>query len=189
MSDIGAQMLSELRRIRELLEDRSPLGFGKKPQPTYVFIKHTPQSLWYSRDKQQGENIPIIDRDLVGYLRNVWRFDRLDQSTHETVPKLMLHVHADREYIIQSGLSTNFSKSLLVGLLELPLEALQEPLTLLVEDNAGGKGRPTVFARLEWQGSRVKPTFDKNASTEALLTLIQAKFGLTSPFEAGEHGD
>lgn len=33
-------MLKELRRIREALEGAQPLGFGKKAQPTYVFVRH-----------------------------------------------------------------------------------------------------------------------------------------------------
>lgn len=36
MSDIGQQMLVELRRIREALEGNQPLGFGKKAQPIHL---------------------------------------------------------------------------------------------------------------------------------------------------------
>ena len=71
-------------------------------------------------------------------------------------------------------------------LLELPPEALQEPLTLLVEDNAGGKGRPTVFARLEWRGQRMTPAFNRSVVVEELLAQVQAKFDLGSPFGAAE---
>ena len=184
MNDVGERMLQELRRIREALEGAQPLGFGKKAQPVYVFVKHSPECLWYTRDKHEGQNIPVLERDLTGYLRGVWRFDRADQGTGESVPKLMLLVHADRDYVIQSGLETNFSKSFLAGLLELPTEALQEPLTLLVEDNTGGKGRPTVFARLEWRGQRMTPTFNRTVVVEDLLVQVQATFGLGSPFGA-----
>ena len=186
MSDVGERMLQELRRIREALEGAQPLGFGKKAQPVYVFVKHSPECLWYTRDKVEGQNVPITERDLTGYLRGVWRFDRADQGTGESVPKLMLLVHADHDYVIQSGLETNFSKSFLAGLLELPTEALMEPLTLIVEDNAGGKGRPTVFARLEWRGQRKTPTFDRSVVVEELLAQAQQKFGLGSPFSAAE---
>ncbi len=40
MSDVGKAMLAELRRIREALEGAQPLGFGKKAQPTYIFVRH-----------------------------------------------------------------------------------------------------------------------------------------------------
>lgn len=183
MSDIGQQMLLELRRIRELLEQGRPLGFGKKPAPVFVFIRHSSESLWYIRDKQAGENTPIPERDLTGYLRNLWRYDRIDQSTQESVPKLMLEIQADRHYIIQSGLETNFSKSLLAGLLELEPKDLENPLTLVVEDNAGGRGRPTVFARLEVRGVRIKPTFDRTVMLEELLGLVTERYGFSSPYE------
>lgn len=186
MSDVGERTLQELRRIREALEGQPPLGFGKRAQPVYVFVKHSPECLWYRRDKHEGQNVPIPERDLTGYLKGVWRFDRQDQSTQVSVPKLMLAVHADRHYVVQSGLETNFSKSFLAGLLELPPEALQEPLTLLVEDNIGGKGRPTVFARLEWRGQRMTPSFDRTAVVDELLGQVQVKFGLGSPFGGAE---
>lgn len=68
------------------------------------------QCLWYTRDKHEGQNVPIQERDLTGYMRGVWRFDREDQGTGAQLPKLMLLVHADRDYVIQSGLETNFHK-------------------------------------------------------------------------------
>jgi hypothetical protein len=188
MSDVGQQMLLELRRIRELLEAGRPLGFGKKQEPVFVFIRHSPESLWYTRDKRIGENIAIPEPDLTGYLKNVWRYDRTDQGTGEVVAKLMLEISADRHYIIQSGFDTNFSKSFLAGLLELPPEALDEPLTLVVEDNTRGRGRPTVFARLEHAGVRVKPAFDRTVNPEALLEQVQVRFGFSSPFERQDEG-
>lgn len=182
MSDIGKEMLQELRRIRELLEAGRPLGFGKKQEPLFVFIRHSQESLWYSRDKRVGENVPIPEHDLTGYLKNVWRFDRSDQNTGEVVAKLMLEISADREYIIQSGFETNFSKSLLAGLLELDPEDLKDPVTLVVEDNTGGRGRPTVFARLELGGVRVKPTFDRTTVTQELLESVQRRFDFILPY-------
>ena len=188
MSDVGKAMLLELRRIRELLEQGQPLGFGKKQEPTFVFIRHSPESLWYSRDKQEGENNLIFERDLTGYIRNVWRFDRVDQNTGENVPKLMLEVQADKAYIIQSGLETNFSKSLLAALLELDPDKFKKPVALIVEDNTGGRGRPTVFARLEVSGVRVKPALSKTLVADKLLEEVQERFGFSSPYtESREH--
>lgn len=169
MSDVGSQMVLELRRIRELLEQGRPLGFGKRQEPTFIFIRHSPESLWYSRDRREAENVPIPERDLTGYLKNVWRYDRTDQNSGERVPKLMLEIHADKRYVIQTGLETNFSKSLLAGMLELNPEALLKPLTLVVEDNAGGTGRPTVFARIEVEGVRIMPSFDKRVNPDVGL--------------------
>ncbi len=186
MSEVGERMIRELQAIRRVLETSQPLGFGKKAQPVYVFVKHSPESLWYSRDKAAQENVPISERDLTGYLVNVWRFERRDDATGEVVPKLMVQVHADREYIIQSGLETNFSRSLLAGLLELEVDDLKNPITLVVEDNAGGRGRPTVFARLELQGQRLKPAFDRTVVVQELLEGAQVRFGFSSPYTSDD---
>lgn len=84
MSSVGEAMLAELRRIRESLEGAHNLGFGKRAQPTYVFVRHHEVNgetyLWYSRDKTEGLNVPIRERDLTGYLKSVC------VSTGETSP-------------------------------------------------------------------------------------------------------
>lgn len=189
MSDVGERMIRELQAIRKALEGSQPLGFGKKAQPAYVFVKHSSESLWYSRDKAVGENVPIVERDLTGYLVNVWRFDRPDEATGETVPKLNLQVKADQDYVIQSGFSTNFARTFLAGVLELESEALKEPLTLVVEDNAGSKARPTVFCRVESRGVRMTPTLNRETKAEALYDEVITKFGFGDPYTGREDGD
>ncbi len=192
MSDVAVQLLAELRRIRECLEDSQPLGFGKKTQPVYVFVKLVQEGpltyVWYSRDKSEGQNVPILERDLTGYLVNVWRYERSDSATGERVPKLNVQVRADRDYLIQTGMQTNFSRSFLAGLLELEPGALKEPLTLVVEDNLGThqRGRPTVFCRVESRGVRMTPIFDRSTSHEKLYQQVIAKFGFIDPYLSGE---
>ncbi len=188
MNDVGERMIRELQAIRKALEGSQPLGFGKKVQPVYIFVKHSSESLWYSRDKAVGENVPIAERDLTGYLINVWRFDRQDEATGETVPKINLQVKADQEYVIQSGFSTNFARTFLAGLLGLELEALKEPLTLVVEDNAGSRARPTVFCRVESRGIRMTPTLSRETKAEALYDEVVHKFGFGDPYAVGESG-
>jgi len=189
VSEIGERMLAELRRIREALEGSQPLGFGKKAQPTYIFVRHHQVGgetfLWDSRDKVEGQNVPIRERDLTGYLVNLWRFDREDEATGERVPKLNVQIRADRDYVIQTGFHTNFSRSLLTGLLELEPEALKEPLTLVVEDNVGSRARATVFCRVESRGARMTPTLSCEVKPEVLYDEVVARFGYKDPY-AGE---
>ncbi len=186
MSDVGERMIRELQAIRKALEGAQPLGFGKKVQPVYVFVKHSSESLWYSRDKAVGENVPIAERDLTGYLLNVWRFGRTDEATGAAVPKLSIQVKADREYVIQSGFSTNFARTFLAGLLGLESDALKEPLTLVVEDNAGSRARPTVFCRIESRGQRMTPVLSRETKAEGLYDEVIQKFGFDDPYAVGE---
>lgn len=186
MTEVGERMLAELRRIREALEDAQPLGFGKKAQPTYVFVRHhqigSETYLWYSRDKAEGQNVPIRERDLTGYLVGVWRFDRGDDATGEAVPKLNVQIRADKDYVIQTGFATNFARTFLAGLLGLEPEALREPLTLVLEDNAGSKTRPTVFCRVESRGTRMIPKLNRDTQVEALYKNVRERFGFEDPY-------
>ncbi len=190
MSDVGERMLLELRRIREALEGSQPLGFGKKVGPTYVFIRHHDVGgetcFWYSRDKQEGQNVPLRERDLTGYLVSVWRFDRGDDATGEAVPKLNVHIRADKDYVVQTGFSTNFAKTLLTGLLQLEPGALEEPLTLVAEDNAGSRARPTVFCRVESKGVRMTPSLSREVKSETLYEEVIARFGFGDPYATRE---
>jgi hypothetical protein len=190
MSDIGQLMLAELRRIREALEGVQPLGFGKKVGPTYVFVRHhsvgTETYLWYTRDKNEGQNVPIRERDLTGYLVGVWRFDRGDDTTGEAVPKLNIQIRADRDYVVQTGFTTNFARTFLAGLLGLEPEALKEPVTLIVEDNVGSKARATVFCRVESRGIRLTPTLSRETKPEVLYDEVIERFGFSDPYAASE---
>lgn len=179
-------MLAELRRIREALENSPTLGFGKRREPVYVFVKFDGVSVWYARDKHEGVNRPIAERDLTGYLVNVWRFDRVDATTQERVPRLNLHVRADRDYVVQTGFTTNFAKTFLAGLLELEPAALKEPVTLAVETNEGSRHRPTLFCRVEWRGERMTPVVGKGRGPEELYDEAVARFGFANPYAGDE---
>ena len=98
----------------------------------------------------------------------------------------MLEIRAVKHYLIQSGTDPNFSKRLLGGLPELSLENFAEPATLLLEDNAGGQGRPAEFARLEVGGVRLKHMFDRTLDADALLKTAQIHFDFTSPVDVKE---
>lgn len=190
MSDVGERMLAELRRIREALSGAQPLGFVKKAQPTYIFVRHHSVGgetyLWYSRDKREGQNVSIRERDLTGYLVGLWRFDRGDDTTGEAVPKLNIQIRADKDYVVQTGFTTNFARTFLAGLLGLEPGALKEPLTLIVEDNAGSKARATVFCRVESRGVRMTPTLGRETQVETLYAAVMGRFGFRDPYAAGE---
>lgn len=187
MSDVGEKMLAELRRIHEALEGSQPFGFGKRQEPVYIFVKWDGVTVWYRRDKHEGVNRPIEERDLTGFLVNVWRFDRVDTTTQEKVPRLNVQVRADKDYIVQTGFYTNFSKTLLAGLLELEPLALKEPVTLAVETNEGSKHRPTLFCRVEWRGERMTPSLGRGSEPKELYAEVVSRFGFTDPYAEEEH--
>ncbi len=187
MGEVGEKMLAE---IREALEGSQPLGFGKKAQPTYVFVRHYKISdetyLWYSRDKTEGQNVPIRERDLTGYLAGVWRFDRGDDTTGEAVPKLNVQIRADKDYVIQTGFTTNFARTLLAGLLGLEQGRghLKSPSRWSSRTTRAQKhGRP---CSAESRGTRMTPTLSRETKPEALSDEIVKRFYFKDPYASEE---
>lgn len=118
----------------------------------------------------------------------MWRFDRGDDATGEAVPKLNVQIRADRDYVIQTGFTTNFARTFLAGLLGLEPEALKEPVTLVVEDNAGSRARATVFCRVESRGVRVTPPLSRETKPEALYDEVIERFGFRDPYAGPDDG-
>jgi hypothetical protein len=193
MSDIGHAMLHELRRIRELLEQNQPLGFGKKRELHHLFVRHQhidgQEIVWYLRSRLEAKNIPVFERDLTGYLTNVQRYDRSDDRTGQVVPRLHLHLHADQDYVIHTGLHTNFAKSFLAATIMLEPEDLHSPVTLVAETNTGSPHRPTVFCRLELHGRRLQPDLTTSVDTTSLLEAVRNRFAFTASGEGAAHDD
>ena len=193
MSEVGERMVAELVRIREALERGQTLGFGKKEEPTYLFVHHPKSAedvdhLWYWRDKNQRVNHPIRESDLTGFLRSVYRRDRSD-SSGDAVPLLNVSIDADKPYVLQTGFFTNFSISLLAALNELEPHDLTEPVTLVAEMSPGRRSRPTVFCRVERRGQRLLPVWSKKNDVQRLYDAVVEKFGFTNPLGAAEGED
>ncbi len=102
------------------------------------------------------------------------------------MPKLNVQIRADKDYVVQTGFSTNFAKTLLTGLLQLEPGALEEPLTLVAEDNAGSRARPTVFCRVESRGVRMTPNLSREVKSETLYEEVIARFGFSDPYATRE---
>jgi hypothetical protein len=185
MSEIGERMVSELKRIREVLELTQPLGFGKRREAQWlnVWLQHVDnvEYVWYLKEKTGGRDYRE-QRDLTGYLMNLWRYDATDKNTGKKRPKLVAHLHADKDYYLRTGFYTNFSQTLMAGLLELPDVPLsQEPLTLVAESFAGTKAEPTVFCRVEYKGLRMQSA--EKLEHKILFEKLQARFGFKNPLE------
>ena len=88
--------------------------------------------------------------------------------------------------MVQTGFSTNFAKTLLTGLLQLEPGALNEPLTLVAEDNAGSRARPTVFCWVESRGVRMTPVLSRDVNPETLYGEVLKRFGFSDPYTTSE---
>jgi hypothetical protein len=192
MSDIGERMIGELRRIRESLERSEVLGFGKKQEARWlnVFLQTVDgvEYVWYFKDRHSPKREYVPERDVTGYLMNLWRFDSVDPQTKKKRPKLVAHIHAGRDYYLRTGFYTNFSQTLMGGLLELPdLNLSQEPLTFVAESFVGTLAEPTIFCRVEYKGLRMQP--GEKLEHKLLFQRLQERFGFKNPLDKLDDGE
>jgi hypothetical protein len=189
MSDVGERMIAELKGLREDLREfraalgqAQPLGFGKLEQPLYLFVN---KDWWKDEDKpyvlytkREGEaRVPIFERDVTAYLRNVYRRDQINSQTEKVTPVLDVELFAGRAYTFQTWFYSNVAISLLAALNELKRGELDAPVTLLFETSPGKRSYATVFCRLIVQGKRLDPKFDKKTDVKALYETVLERFG------------
>jgi hypothetical protein len=189
MSDLGERLLAELkglrdevRELRVALGQSQPLGFGRLEQPLYLFVNN---DWWKDQDKpyvlytkREGESrTPIYERDVTGYIRNLYRRDQINSSTEKVTPVLDVDLFAGRPYTFQTSFYSNVSISLLAALHDLTKADLEEPVTLLFETSPGKRSFATVFCRLIVRGKRLNPKFDKKTDVKGLYEAALGRFG------------
>jgi hypothetical protein len=158
--DTEAQALAviaqELRQIKEALAPtKQVLGFGAAPKnQVYVFCNRKNGGLWYTLSEQ---NQPVIIEQpaLIGYVRKL-EFKQTTRRGKES-HKLHCYVEADKNYILESGHDSLFSKGLLSALAAAyPLD-LREPVTIEVQP---ADNESVLFCNVYINGKRVISSFD-----------------------------
>lgn len=93
------------------------LGFSNESrQPRIIYIKKEGGSLWHFWDSEKQEIEPIKATSIAGYIRNI-EVAATTSEKYGTSDKLRTHLDVgDRTYIVQSGVDSWFSKSLIRNL-------------------------------------------------------------------------
>lgn len=122
------------------------LGLGPSPKPftLYVSTEHNPVG-WHGWDHHRGEPIIIDEPAVTGYVRAVGVVER--ERRGEMKPKLNIQLAAgQRNYIIEAGLDTHFSRSVLAAMARLEHKHFKRALTIVVEP--GDRESKVVFGNL-----------------------------------------
>ncbi len=130
--------------LQELQASKQQLGFGHSPRPRYLYAnRQYPDCLWYFWDGAKKEHEPILFQALTGIVEKL----EIDQKEYKGKPefKANLHIKADRNYVIQSGLETLFAKGLVHTLSKLPVTSFNKPITIAVEP---GDTEQVLFCRV-----------------------------------------
>lgn len=112
------------------------LGFQSAPPPNlvHVFVGEADESSWYTL-AEGGKKVPITQDCLVGTVKRL-SIKAQKSEKYGVSSKLVVDIIADKNYRLQSGTATTFSKGLVASLNE--LKNLNNPVKIVVkpgEDN------------------------------------------------------
>lgn len=158
------------------------LGFSEAPDSvTYIFVGESSDaaSAWYFWDHSENAPVSIKDNCLSGYLRDV------SVTKHDTKAgisyKLNLKIQADKMYCIRSGVTTNFSRGILLAM----AEAISSPpgsslltngayISIAVKKGDEGK---VVFGNFFLDNVRIYPEWDADCQLFPVINKIQEAIG------------
>ncbi len=130
--------------LQELQASKQHLGFGHSPKPRYIYAnRQYPECLWYFWDGANKKHEPILFQALTGIIEKL----EIEQKEYKGKPdyKVNLHIRAERNYVIQSGLETLFAKGLIYTLSKLQVVSFNKPMTIAVEP---GDTEQVLFSRV-----------------------------------------
>ena len=131
LTDLHSALLSVRDEISNAkTKDSHPdlqLGFQAPAKPRYVYVGADDGGKygWYFVENEERQ--PIYDFSLVGRITDV-ALKLITNPTHGDSEKLLVSMSADRPIVLVSGSETEFSKSLLGGLVKCTAEELARPV-------------------------------------------------------------
>ena len=120
----------EIRAFREALAPtHSELGFGPAPKSQiFIFCNRKHGGVWYTLDAQSQPEI-IEHPALTGVIRKI-EFKQVERRKAET-SKLHCYIEAEKQYVLESGATSHFSKGLLSAIASIPFDELVRPITVV----------------------------------------------------------
>jgi hypothetical protein len=156
--------------MTNLIETNEKLGLGHPPTPVYLFVDLNKDDegpyCWYTRDHDADLNIPVRERALTGYLREV----KISQHEYKGEPNLKVNFkfQADRTYIVRTGATTTFARSIILALLQVPDFA--KPICI-----AAKPGDEVVIGCVYQSGDRVTAEWDGDVQLFPLIQNLQTR--------------
>ena len=102
-----------------------------------------PECVWYFWDGENKKHEPILFNALTGIIEKLETEVKEFKGKHSL--KINLHIKAERNYVLESGCETMFSKGLLYAISKLPIQAFKQAITIAVEP---GEDEKVSFCRI-----------------------------------------
>ncbi len=139
-----------------------PLGFTATYRKEIIYCEAQHGTCWHLLNEWE-QPIPITARALTCLVQS------LEVKQNIPIPKLHLHVQADKLYCLESPCYSLFSKTLLLSLASLPAQQLKQPITL---EPVQSKNSSELLCRVYYQGSLVANAYGKNPHWPAVLKRV-----------------
>lgn len=172
------------------------LGLGDPPIRTYLYVAQDESdsaSCWYKFDHDSKAKLPVQQRALTGYISGL----KLHETSGKFGKKEKLDILMDcgpaGPYAIRSGLSTTFSRGIILALITIEdKETLLEPLTIVVSPSKDNTKIVFGAVYIAATGQRVKFDWDKEADLHDLVRVLQSVVGdggsIDTETDQEEHG-
>lgn len=134
--NINQQILESLRRQEQLLSamcdflKKPKLGLHNEVGTVKIYCNRNHNCNWFTwrGDNINGVPVPIEQQAITGYLHSIEVIQA--EYKNKISDKLNIHLLADRKYILEAGLETLFSKSVLSAISKLtPQQIKQQTIT------------------------------------------------------------
>ena len=139
-----------------------PLGFTATYRKEVIYCEAQHGTSWHLLN-EWGQPIPLTARALTCLVQS------LEVQQNVPVPKINLHVQADKLYCLESPCYSLFSKTLLLSLASLPAQHLKQRITL---EPVQSKNSSELFCRVYYQGTPVTNAYGKNPPWPAVLKRV-----------------
>jgi hypothetical protein len=177
------ELLSRIARSLENQNGTLPpaMGLIDLPRTQYLYVGREGDkedtSCWYRRKDKQ--NILVHSDGLAGHLIGL----KSDTTTYKDEDKIKLQILmrcGSQTYCIQSGMSSTFSRGILLGLKE--IEDIQLPITIAVRPSK--EEEKVVFGSVFINQQPIKTTWDKSIDCFTLFQSICQKFNFSAEPQA-----
>jgi hypothetical protein len=176
------EALELLSRIARSLENQNgtlppAMGLIDLPRTQYLYVGREgakeDTSCWYRRKDEQ--NVLVHSDGLAGHLIGL----ESHTTTYKDEDKIKLRILmrcGSQTYCIQSGMSSVFSRGILLGLKE--IEDIQLPITIAVRPSK--EEEKVVFGSIFLLQQPIKTTWDKNVDCLDLFQFVCRKFNFST---------
>ncbi len=159
---------ASLRSIAQTLKPQE-LGFCESPRRRKIFANRSNNCLWYFLDDEM-KVVPIVQTAISCYIEKL-EFQSLKRRGKD-VWKTLLHIRADRPYVVEAGHDSNFTKCLLSALAACSPEWLKQPIVLEVQS---AESEEVLFCRIYANGDLIFAPWNEETNWRTTARLaIQA---------------